>query len=153
MDKLCFGTFARAMQTVMQPPNSNQAVVELLLGLIADMATEGQLSQNFTIKPTKVNALLHFKEDVHGDIVALSASDKVIKSMPDAISKFVIPSLKSVLIDDYIASLCKLINDDRSISEAKRKHLLALSDDRYLLDYGNHKMYTMRYERISDDLR
>jgi hypothetical protein len=128
VDKLCFGAVARTLQPALQKPNSHQAVVGLLLDLVADMAGESQLSPDYAVKPKKVHALWHFKEDVHGDIVALASSEKVIKAMPDAIKRTVVPNLVDTMIDDLTENLRKLIAADKGVSKAKRDDLLALAE-------------------------
>jgi hypothetical protein len=93
------------LQPALQKPNSNQAVVELLLDLVTDMAGGGQLSPDYSLKPKKVSALWNFKEDVHSDVVALAGTEKVIKAMPENIRRKVIPCLVNVVVDDMIENL------------------------------------------------
>jgi hypothetical protein len=135
MDKLCFGAFARTLQPALQKPNSNQAVVGILLDLITDFAAVGQLSENYSLKPGKVSELWNFKSDVHSDVTDLAAMDKVIKAMPGAVRKNVIPALIGAAMDDLIENLRKLLNADKSIAKEKRDELLALAQKDKLADF------------------
>jgi hypothetical protein len=135
MDKLCFGAFARTLQPALQKPNSNQAIVGILLDLITDFAAVGQLSENYSLKPGKVSELWNFKSDVHSDVTDLAATDKVIKAMPGAVRKNVIPALIGAATDDLIENLRKLLNADKSIAKEKRDELLALAQKDKLADF------------------
>ncbi|GHU94907.1 hypothetical protein FACS1894208_06790 [Clostridia bacterium] len=133
MDRLCFGTFAKSLQSAMQKPNSNQAVVELLLDLVAEDADEGELSEDFSVKPKTVNRLMNFIDNVHEDIVALSSAAKVITAMPKKFKSKIF--LVAVLVDDLIEGLRKLITADKSIAPAKRDELLALAKKELVADF------------------
>lgn len=120
MDNLCFGTFAKTMQSALQKPNSNQAVAELLLGLIVALDSK----KLYTMLPKKVSALFNFKEDVQEDIVSLASTSKIIDAMPKSFSNQVINYLVPNQVDDLIENIRKLIINDRSISPIKRDELL-----------------------------
>jgi hypothetical protein len=135
MNKLCFGAFARTLQPALQKPNSNQAVATLLLGLITDMAADGQLGADYSVKPKKVSALWNFAEDVHSDVAALAAMDKVVKAMPGAFRNSVIPTLVGAAVDDLLENLRKLLNADKSIAKDKREELLAFAAKERLADF------------------
>jgi hypothetical protein len=126
MKRLCFGTFAKTLQKALQKPNSNQAVAELLLGLII---VEGGSSEQYTLLPKKVSALFNFTEDVQEDIVSHSTKESVSKSMSEHFKKKVVPCLNSVLIEDLKANLRKLIINDNSISKVTANGLIALLSD------------------------
>ena len=49
MDRLCFGTFAKTLQSALQKPNSNQAVASLLFEVITDNASDDDLSADFSV--------------------------------------------------------------------------------------------------------
>ena len=52
MSRLCFGTYAKILQSTMQEPNDNQAIADLLLGLMTD---------NEQVLPKVVSRLFNFK--------------------------------------------------------------------------------------------
>lgn len=126
MNSLCFGTFARIVQSAIQKPDSNQAVAELLLGLITDKALDGQLSPDYSTSAKKISRLFNFKDDVHGDIIALTSTEKIIESMSENFSSQVVPCLKPTQIEDMKESLRRLIDDDLSIALRKKSELLLL---------------------------
>ncbi len=128
MNSLCFGTFARIVQSAIQKPDSNQAVAELLLGLITDKALDGQLSPDYSTSAKKISRLFNFKDDVHGDIIALASTEKIIESMPESFVSKVVPYLKPTQIEDMKESLRRLIDGDMSIAPNKKKDLLSLVD-------------------------
>jgi hypothetical protein len=125
MNRLCFGTFAKTIQKALQKPNSNQAVAELLLGLIA----VADSNEPLTLLPKKVSALFNFKEDVQEEISSLASTPKIITAMPRRFMAKVIPCLKHDQIEDLKENLRKLINADTSIAQAKRAELLSHIDD------------------------
>lgn len=133
MDRLCFGTFARTLQNAMQIPNSNQAVVELLLDLVAGEASEGELNTSFSIKAKTVSGLMNFSDNVHEEIVALSSTQKVIDKMPQKFISRII--LIPMLVDDLIENLKLIINADKSISTVTRNGMTALADREHLSDF------------------
>ncbi|WP_101908643.1 ABC-three component system protein [Marasmitruncus massiliensis] len=128
MNSLCFGTFARIVQSAIQKPDSNQAVAELLMGLITDKALDGQLSPDYSTSAKKISRLFNFKDDVHGDIIALASTEKIIESMPESFVSKVVPYLKPTQIEDMKESLRRLIDGDMSIAPNKKKDLLSLVD-------------------------
>ena len=133
MDRLCFGTFARTLQSAMQIPNSNQAVVELLLDLVAGEASDGELSPSFSIKAKTVSGLMNFSDNVHEEIVALSSTQKVIDKMPQKFISRVI--LVPMLVDDLIENLKLIINADKSISTVTRNGMTALANREHLSNF------------------
>lgn len=133
MDRLCFGTFARTLQNAMQIPNSNQAVVELLLDLVAGEASDGELSPSFSIKAKTVSGLMNFSDNVHEEIVALSSTQKVIDKMPQKFISRVI--LVPMLVDDLIENLKLIINADKSISTVTRNGMTTLADREHLSNF------------------
>lgn len=128
MNSLCFGTFARIVQNTIQKPDSNQAVAELLLGLITDKALNGQLSPDYSTSAKKISRLFNFKDDVHGDIISLASTEKIIESMPESFASKVVPCLKPTQIEDMKESLRRLIDEDLSIAPNKKEYLLSLVD-------------------------
>lgn len=128
MNSLCFGTFARIVQSAIQKPDSNQAVAELLLGLITDKVLDGQLSPDYSTSAKKISRLFNFKDDVHGDIIALASTEKIIESVSESFALKVVPCLKPTQIEDMKESLRRLIDGDLSIAPNKKKDLLSLVD-------------------------
>ena len=126
MNSLCFGTFAKIVQSAIQKPDSNQAVAELLLGLVTDMALDGQISPDYSTSAKKISRLFNFKDDVHGDIIALASTEKIIESMPESFASKVVPYLKLTQIEDMKENLRKLIDGDLSIAPSKKSELLLL---------------------------
>ena len=135
MDRLCFGTFTKVLQASLQEPNSNQAVVGLLLDMVTDEASDGELNENFAFKPKMATKLLNFEDNVHKEIVTLSSKPKVMTVMPGKFAKKVVPYFIPVLIDDFIENMIRLIKNDKSISKVKNDELIALADKNKLADF------------------
>ncbi|MEG2514748.1 MAG: hypothetical protein RSA92_05370, partial [Bacteroidaceae bacterium] len=68
----------------------------------------------------------NFKDDVHGDIIALASTEKIIESMSENFASKVVPCLKPTQIEDMKESLRRLIDDDLSIAPRKKSELLLL---------------------------
>ena len=135
MDRLCFATFAQTLQNALQPPNSNQAVVELLYDLVIEGAKTGELSPNFVIRPKAVTGLWKREDEVHRDIIALSSIARIINDMPGRMNSKVIAFLVPMLVDDLIENLANLIKTDTTISKAKCEELTALAQKDRLSDF------------------
>lgn len=133
MDKVCFGTFAKTLQSAMQPPNNNQAVVGMLFDFLTEEAKDNELSADFSIKPKTVSALMNFTDNVHEDIKSLSSSQKVIESMVLKFANRV--ALVPMLVDDLIANLKHLIEADTSISQTKSDELTSLANKTQLPEF------------------
>jgi len=143
MNSLCFGTFAKIVQIAIQKPDSNQAVAELLLGLITDMALDGQISPDYSTSAKKISMLFNFKDDVHGDIIALASTEKIIESMPESFSSKIVPFLKPTQIEDMKENLRKLIDGDLSIAPSKKSELLLLIPDNISLLLSEVYLYAL----------
>ena len=124
MNRLCFGTFAKALQDAIQKPNNNQAVAELLLGLVVAWKQK----EPFTMSPKKVSELFNFKDDVPEEISAPASTKKIIDAMPGRIKEKLIPTLNPTQIEDVKENLRKVIKNDESIAPIKRNELLFLAD-------------------------
>ncbi len=59
MSRLCYGTYAKVLQVVMQEPNDNQVIADLLLGLLTD---------NEQVIPKVVSQLFNFKQGDYSSI-------------------------------------------------------------------------------------
>jgi hypothetical protein len=129
---LCFGTFAKEIQMAMQPPNSQQSVVELLLGFVVEEAGENEL-RSFSVTPKTASNLMKFIDNIHEDIRALSSSPKVIEAMPGKFASRV--AFAPMLLEDLIEKLCQIIESDDSISKSKRTELASLAHKETLSEF------------------
>ena len=78
MSRLCFGTYAKAMQKVMKSPNGNKDITELLLSLIIDnVEITNQSGDVFVVTDKMASDLLSFKINLQRKIVSAS-SDRVV---------------------------------------------------------------------------
>lgn len=115
MSRLCFGTYAKILQDAMQEPNDNQAIADLLLGLITDEQ----------IIPKVVSRLFNFKQEVPRAIVAKASSATVVQGAYKYFNEKVVAFLNPHNKEELLPRMTQLIKDDRSITENKKTALLA----------------------------
>lgn len=114
MSRLCFGTYAKVLQAVMQEPSDNQAIADLLLGLLTD---NEQL-------PKVVSRLFNFKQEVPKSIVTEASSPRVIQEAYKYFNEKIVAFLNPHNKDELLPHMTKLIKDDSSITDDKKNALL-----------------------------
>lgn len=125
MSRLCFGTYARAVQKVMKAPNGNKDVTELLLSLIIDnVDIKNQSGDVFVVTDKMASDLLSFKINLQKKIVSASSDHVVSDAACDFFADVVIPVLIPELHDDLISDLSSLVSLDTEIPVKKRDELL-----------------------------
>lgn len=126
MTNLCFGTYARILQDAMQEPNNNQAITEVLLGLITDH--EQVVDKNgspINIIPKMVSNLFNFKQDVPKAIVSGSTLPTVTQEAYTYFDKNIVLFLNPHKRDDLLHNMVQLISQDVTIPKDKKEALLA----------------------------
>lgn len=135
MTRLCFGTYAKALQKALQQPSTNQAVAELLLELITKNANPNDIGADFSIKPKMVSEWFSLQRDINKEIVALASSLQVIASAQRGFSDRVVVCLVPNLILDLISELCELVQGDNTISSEQKDALLLNAHKDTLSDF------------------
>lgn len=136
MSRLCFGTYAKAIQKVLKEPNANKKVTELLLGLIIDNEDiTNQRGDPFTVTDKVASDLLNSKENIHKKIKAASSSERIIDAAHDYFEDAVIPEIIVNLITDLISDLTGLITSDSDIPPSKQTELLSMAKSETLTDF------------------
>ncbi len=125
MEKLCYGTYAKILQSVMQPPNGNQETTELLLGYIIETGdVRNKKGGPLHISPKMTTGLFKFQDNVHQGIreasMLLVVINRVYAHFDKKIVAFLNPHTEHVLLP----SMTKLIENDGSIDESKKQLLL-----------------------------
>lgn len=130
MSRLCFGTYARAVQKIMKSPNGNKDITELLLSLITDnVDITNQRGDVFVVTDKMASDLLNFKINLHRKIVSASSDRIVINAACDFFTDAVIPMLMPDLHDDLLSDLSSLVSSDNEISIKKKDELLSSAKD------------------------
>ena len=130
MSRLCFGTYARAMQKTMKSPNGNKDITELLLSLITDnVDITNQRGDVFVVTDKMASDLLSFKINLQRKIVFASSDRIVIDAACDFFTDAVIPMLMPDLHDDLLSDLSSLVSSDNEISVKKKDELLKSAQD------------------------
>ena len=125
MSRLCFGTYARAVQKVMKSPDGNKDVTELLLSLIIDnVEITNQNGDVFVVTDKMASDLLNFKINLQKKIVSASSDQVVADAACDFFADVVIPVLMPELHDDLISDLSSLVSSDTEIPTNKKDQLL-----------------------------
>ncbi len=130
MSRLCFGTYAKAMQKVMKSPNGNKDVTELLLSLIIDnVEITNQSGDVFVVTDKMASDLLSFKINLQRKIVSASSDRVVSEAACDFFADAVIPVLMPEMQDDLISDLSSLVSSDVEIPVKKKDELLKLAQE------------------------
>ena len=122
MEVLCFGTFGRMVQNVLQPPNGNLDVVEKLIGWIATRC-------GVDISAPVAANYLNCKQELHKDIIGECSSIRILPDTIEHIKSAIIPFLNDFAAVDLYASLRHLISEDDSIPPEKKRQLLDLENE------------------------
>ena len=116
MSRLCFGTYAKAMQKVMKSPNGNKDITELLLSLIIDnVEITNQSGDVFVVTDKMASDLLSFKINLQRKIVSASSDRVVSEAACDFFADAVIPVLMPEMQEDLISDLSSLVSPDAEI--------------------------------------
>ncbi|MDD3888739.1 MAG: hypothetical protein PHR65_02330 [Syntrophomonadaceae bacterium] len=126
MSRLCFGTYAKILQSVMQDPNDNQAIADLLLGLMTD---------NEQVIPKVVSRLFNFKQEVPKAIVAEASSPRVVDRAYEYFSEEIVAFLNPHNKDELLPHMTQLIKDDRTITDDKKTALLDKAREHSLSEF------------------
>ena len=125
MSRLCFGTYARAVQKAMKSPNGNKDVTELLLSLIIDnVEITNQSGDVFVVTDKMASDLLSFKINLQKKIISASSDREVTDAACDFFADVVIPVLMPELQDDLTFDLSSLVSTDTEIPVKKKDELL-----------------------------
>ena len=125
MSRLCFGTYAKAMQKVMKSPNGNKDITELLLSLIIDnVEITNQSGDVFVVTDKMASDLLSFKINLQRKIVSASSDRVVSEAACDFFADAVIPVLMPEMQEDLISDLSSLVSTDAEIPVKKKDELL-----------------------------
>ncbi|EAK8914819.1 hypothetical protein C1I12_04035 [Listeria monocytogenes] len=125
MSRLCFGTYAKAVQKVMKSPNGNKDVTELLLSLIIDnVEITNQSGDVFVVTDKMASDLLSFKINLQKKIVSASSDRVVSEAACDFFEDVVIPVLMPELHDDLVSDLSTIVSADAKIPAKKKEELL-----------------------------
>ena len=126
MSRLCFGTYAKILQSAMQEPNDNQAIANFLLGLITD---------NDQVISKVVSHLFNFKQEVPKAIVAEASSPKVVQGAYKYFNEKIVAFLNPHNKDELLPHMTKLIKDDSTITADKKKALLGKATPETLAEF------------------
>lgn len=129
MGYLCFSTFAKALQSAMQPPNDDKDVVEILLDWITEKpAVLDKKGQPVAIAPSLVSDLLRQKVNVPKVIKNECTTKSILAEAIDHFEKKVIPFLNPYVCSDFYFNVKSLFDEDSTVADKKKKELYALYD-------------------------
>ncbi len=126
MNQISLSIFLKISQKALQSPNSNQDVVNLLVGSLIDRENIVDRNGNpVDITPTKVSGWFNKTKDVEQSIHdAVSNDSSVMERCKDWFKNIFIPSLNINLIEDYYSEMKLLVKQDDHISKQKQNQLL-----------------------------
>lgn len=115
MSRLCFGTYAKILQNIVQEPNDNQSIAATLFGL---------LDENAYVLPKVVSKLFNFKQEVPKALVAEASSARVVQGAYNYFNEKIVAFLNPHNKDDLLPTMTQLIKGDASITDEKKAALL-----------------------------
>jgi hypothetical protein len=154
MNMLCFGTYAKTLQTAMKPPNSDKKVVELLLNYIIETADLlNKEGDPIYLKPSKISLYMNCTENVPENIRTAAALGNVISGAPGFFDAKIVNVLNMHLVDDLIENISTLIKNDSSVSDSKRNSLLSFASADTLGSFlANVFLYAICRQNIKNDM-
>ncbi len=128
--QLCFATFAKSLQSAMQPPNDDKAVVDTLLAWITDKDSVVDKKGNpIHLASSLISDLINRKVDVPKAIKNACTSAALLSEAIAHFNTEVIPYLNPYVSDDLYEILIKSIQDDQDIAIRKKNSLQRLYDE------------------------
>ena len=149
MGILCFGTYAKLLQSTLAK-NSNVQVTELLLGLVIDNEEiTNQLGNPFVVTDKHASDLLNCKDNIRKRIKEASGSKKIFEVANDYFEDAVIPEIMPDMTTDLLAEMTSLINSDDTISPAKKRELVSFASQQTLAAFLAHTfLYALKKPNI-----
>lgn len=127
--QLCFASFAKTIQTSMQPPNDDKDVVDALLGWITDKGNVVDKRGNpIHLASSLISDLMNQKVDVPKAIKNACTSASILSEAIDHFNMKVIPFLNPHVSDDLYEDLIKCVHDDTGVASRKKTSLQKLFD-------------------------
>ncbi|MGF3066975.1 hypothetical protein [Facklamia sp. P12950] len=124
MNQISLSSFLIISQKALQTPNSNQDIVNLLIGTLIDR--ENILDRNGSlvdITPTKVSGWFNKTKDVEQSIRdAISIDNGTLTRCKDWFDEIFIPTLNINLTEDFYSEMKSLIEQDSQISKQKKSY-------------------------------
>lgn len=128
--QISFASFAKNLQTAMQPPNDDKDVVEILLGWVVEKESVVDKKGNpIHLAPSLISDLLNRKVDVPKAIKNACTSAPMLREAITHINNSVIPYLNPYVSDDMYEVIIKSVQDDDSVAVKKKNSLQKLCDD------------------------
>lgn len=134
--RLCFGSFAKAIQKSKKPKRTNVVVVELLLGLITDnKEIYNKDGGPFVITDKIASQYLNCKDPILAEIADASYESEIISSADSFFEDVVLPEIEPSLLNDLISDICELVDSDNDISKAQKKELVKQADKEHVVPF------------------
>lgn len=134
--RLCFGSFAKAIQKCKKPKRTNVVVVELLLGLVTDNKDiKNKDGEPFVVTDKIASLYLNNKEPILSDISDASYEPDIVAAAESYFEDVVLPELEPSLLNDLISNICELINSDNEISKAQKEDLTHQADKDHVVPF------------------
>lgn len=127
MEELCFASFAKCLQKFLKPPNTDQAVVELLLKWIVSLPNVyNKNKQPVDISQQFASDLINRKINIPASIKAPCSEQCIYQKAVEHCELKILPSLIPFIKYDLFEALLKLIDKDTKISRKLKKEFKCL---------------------------
>lgn len=153
MVQLCFASYAKALQSAMQPPNDDRDVAEILLGWITDLDSVVDKKGNpIHLASSLVSELLNRKVDVPKAIKNACTSAGMLRQAIGHFNSTVLPCLNPYVCEDLYEGLIKCVQDDNTVAARKKGALQKLYDAENNAEFlANLLLYVInRSNRLTD---
>lgn len=130
MSRLTISSFAKCLKDALQPPDTNEAVIDLLFGWVVSKESVTDKKGNAVVISSKlVSELFNQKVDVPKAIKDyLSAPNSVDEAIAH-MGNMVIPMINPVMLNDLIGKLAQIVDADESIPEEKKAELRSIKSE------------------------
>jgi len=147
VNSLCFGTFAKALQSAMPESYGEQiAITQLLLDyIIENKNLVDRFKKPIVVTDKMASELFSFKTEIHQKIKEAAASKTVRGVSRRYFDDDVVPGISPNLVADLLSNLAAIISNDESIPAETKESLLAKATNETLGDFlANTFLYAVQ---------
>ena len=152
MNGLTFSSFVKCVKGALQPPNTNEAVVGLLLDWVVNKETvTDKKGDAVSIDSKLVSNLIRQKVDVPKPIKDFLSTPSAVQETIVHMADIVVPVLNPVMSNDLIGRLSDLIDADPTIPKEKAEELDAFKSESASSFLANVFLYAVARPNIDEE--
>ena len=151
MSRLTISSFAKCLKDALQPPNTNEAVINLLFGWVVSKESVKDKKDDAVVITSKlVSDLFKQKANVHKAIKDYLSTQSSVEEAIAHMSEMVIPMINPVMLNDLIGKLDLMVGADESIPEEKKAELHSIKSENTPAFLANVFLYAVARQNTEE---